>query len=84
MEQNEEYKRVEGMIRDIEQQLALCNNTSQTCEVSGRDAEREIEEHFARVMNNLAARKQVLLREVEQKVANQRMSSYIGDININI
>ena len=34
---------------------------------SGREAEKDIEEHFARCINALAERKAVLLKEVTQK-----------------
>lgn len=73
MEQSRVYKRVEAIIKDLERQLALC--TAQTCEASGSDAKKEIEEHFARCINALAERKEALLREVDQRVANKSMFS---------
>ena len=40
---------------------------------SGREAEKEIEEHFAKCINALAERKAVLLKEASHKVTNQSM-----------
>jgi hypothetical protein len=75
MEHSEGFKSVESKIKSLEQQLSLCSKTIKDFEQSGKDAEKEIEEHFARCMNSLAARKVVLLEEVAQKIANQRMIS---------
>ena len=41
--------------------------------LSGKEAERDIEEHFAKCMNALAERKSVLLGEAALKVTNQSM-----------
>jgi hypothetical protein len=75
MEHSEGFKSVASKIKSLEQQLSLCAKTIKDFEQSGKDAEKEIEEHFARCMNSLAARKAVLLGEVAQKLANQRMIS---------
>ena len=40
---------------------------------SGKEAEKDIEEHFAKCMNALAERKAVLLREAANKVTSQSM-----------
>jgi hypothetical protein len=73
MEQSEGFKSVDSKIKSLEKELSLCDETMKDFEKSGKEAEKEIEEHFARCMNALAARKEVLLREVAQKVTNQRM-----------
>jgi hypothetical protein len=73
MEQSEGFKNVDSKIKSLEQELSLCNESIKDLEQSGKGAEKEIEEHFARCMNALAARKLVLLREVSNNVTNQRM-----------
>ena len=40
---------------------------------SGKEAEKDIEEHFAKCMNALAARKAVLLGEAAHKITSQSM-----------
>ena len=73
MEQSEAYKQVEAKIKDLEKQLSLCINSSTECEKSAVEAEREIEAHFAAIINSLAARKAILLKEIAQKVKDQSM-----------
>lgn len=77
MAQSEEYNKVEALIRDLKHQLAMYGSSSCTCEETAKHARKEIEEHFAICMNNLAARKEKLLKEVDQKVEAQRMYSII-------
>lgn len=74
MEQSEEFKDVQAKLKALEDQLALCDQAKQECEQSGKDAVKDIEDQFAKYLNALAARKAVLLREVEQKVTNQSTS----------
>jgi hypothetical protein len=71
MEQSEGFKSVYSKIKSLEQQLSLCDKTIKDFEQSGKDAEQDIEEHFAMCMNSLAARKAVLLKEVSHKITNQ-------------
>jgi hypothetical protein len=73
MELNEEFKRVVGNIKLLEQQLISLNEKIVSNEQGSEIAEREIEEHFARCMDALAARKDVLLRELGEKRENQSM-----------
>jgi hypothetical protein len=75
MEQTEAFKQVETTIATITNKLLLCTNIDKVCEESVKDTEKEIEEHFARCINALAARKACLLREIAQKVANHSMHS---------
>jgi septal ring factor EnvC (AmiA/AmiB activator) len=84
MEQSEGFKSVDSQIKSLEQELSLCNEAIKDVEQSGKDVEKEIEEHFARCMNSLAARKEVLLREVSQNITNQRMiPSCFFSLNLN-
>ena len=76
MEQSEGYKKLEAKLQAFEQQLPLCDKANKVCERSGKDAEKDIEEHFAKCMNALAERKAALLREVARKVANQSIMHY--------
>ena len=65
MEQSEAFKNVVTTIKILEEKLALCTNISNQ---SLHIAEQEIEEHFAKCLNALAARKEELLellREVK-------------------
>jgi hypothetical protein len=77
MQQSEVFKSGEAIIQALEKQLTACENISKVCEQSAREATQQIEEHFARCMNTLAARKEVLLREVAQNVADQSKLSHI-------
>ena len=62
MEQSEAFKNVVTTIKILEEKLSLCTNISkQSLDI----AEQEIEEHFAKCLNALAARKEELLREVK-------------------
>jgi hypothetical protein len=78
MEQTEGFKSVDSQIKSLERELALCDETFKDIEQSGNVAEKEIEEHFARCMNSLAARKEVLMREVAQNVTNQRITPFLS------
>jgi hypothetical protein len=73
MQQNEAFMSGESTIKALEKQLIACENMIKACEQSAEEVTQEIEEHFARCMNSLAARKEVLLREVAQNVAAQSM-----------
>ena len=73
MAQSEEFKNGEAIIKSLEKQLAKCKNIDNICEKSSVEARKEIEEHFAKLANVLAARKAVLLNEVAQKMAFQSM-----------
>jgi hypothetical protein len=73
MEQSEGFKSVALQIKSLEQELSLCDEAIKDVEQSGKDVEKEIEEHFARCMNSLAARKEVLF---ERGVSENRQSTY--------
>jgi uncharacterized protein YlxW (UPF0749 family) len=73
MEESEGFKNVATKIKFLEQQLTLCNKTIKDYEQAGQTAEKEIEEHFAKCVNALAARMTVLLRGIAQKITNQSM-----------
>lgn len=75
MEQTEGYKSVEERIRLLEQTLSQCSDAVEKCEKSGKEAAKEIEEQFAKCINALAARKAVLLKEVEARITKQSMPS---------
>jgi hypothetical protein len=75
MEQSEGFKGVDSKIKSLEQQLSLCDKAIKDFEQSGKDAEKEIEEHFAKCMNSLAERKAVLLKDVAQKIVTQSIHS---------
>jgi hypothetical protein len=65
MERSEAFKNVVTTIKILEEKLALCTNISNQ---SLHIAEQEIEDHFAKCLNALAARKEELLREVKLQV----------------
>ena len=77
MEQSEEFKGLEALIKTLEQRLSTCRNFNSVCEESAKEAEREIEEHFAKCFNALASRKAALLREIAEKVNNQSMIPFV-------
>ena len=72
MEQSAAFKSVRDTITDLESRLANVNNKEY--EQSTKEVEREIEEHFSKCFNALAARKEALLQEVAQKGNDQSMS----------
>ena len=76
MEQSEAYKSVEDKIQTIAKKIALYDKKLKECEQSGKLAENEIEEHFAKLMSSLAARKHALMNEVEEKVIKQSMYTF--------
>ena len=51
--------------------IHICSMIKKLIQSSGKDAEKDIEEHFAWCMNALAERKAVLLRETAQTVENK-------------
>jgi hypothetical protein len=73
MEQIEGFKSIGFKIKALEQQLALCGKTINELAQSEKDAEKEIEGHFARCMSALADRKATLLQDLALKIANQSM-----------
>jgi len=74
MEQSEGFKCITTQIKTLEQQLSLCDTTLKECEQYGIKAQKEIEEYFGKLMNELATRKAALLEEVTKKVASQSSS----------
>ena len=80
MEQSEAFKSAAARIKLLESKLAACANNNEN---SATQAEKEIEEHFAKCMNALAARKADLLREVKQKVNHQSMCKQTQSIICN-
>ena len=76
MENIEEFKVVVANINHLEQLLVLVEESAKEIEERGQEVEKEIEEHFDRCFNALAARKETLLRELGQKVTNQSMPQH--------
>ena len=74
MEKRDAYKRIVDDIKDLEQQLYFIDENAKTNEQCGVDAEREIELYFAKCEKVLGERKELLLRELGQKINHQRMS----------
>ena len=81
MEQSETFKSAAATIKLLESKLAACSNNR--CEYSATQAEKEIEEYFAKCMNALATRKADLLREVKQNVNHQSMCKQTQSIICN-
>lgn len=73
MEHRETYKKLASIIKDLEHQLSLCDRKFQEYEISGTDAKKEIEEHFSDRINEIVARKETLLAEVDNNITNQSM-----------
>ena len=73
MEDNEEFNKVVENITQLEQQLMAID--IKRYEQEGEEAEREIEGHFARCMNDLAARKEALLGDLNKHISHQSMPS---------
>jgi ribonucleotide monophosphatase NagD (HAD superfamily) len=72
MQQSEVFKSGEATIKYLEKQLEACGKINIVCEKSVGKATKEIEEHFLKCVNALAARKEVLLKQIAQRVADQR------------
>lgn len=73
MAQSEGFKEVQTLVNALEKRLSVCKNINQICEQSAREAGQEIEEHFAKCFNALAARKAELLKQVTTEMANHSM-----------
>jgi hypothetical protein len=71
MEQSKAFKSGAATIKSLEKQLEACRNSGGECEQRAVEITNEIEEHFAKCMNYLAARKEVLLREIAQEVSDR-------------
>ena len=68
MENNGYFEAVVNKIEQLELKLLdIAENDQQTAKY-GSEAEQAIEETFVKIMNTLAARKEVLLRDVEGKI----------------
>ena len=74
MEQTKGFKDVKATIELLQKQLAMCDSMSTLCESSTIHAEKEIEDHFFKCINALAARKDSLLKEIAQHATDQSMS----------
>ena len=81
MENNKEFRSVVENIKQLEQQLLLSVDCKRY-EQEGEEMEKEIEEHFARCMNSLAARKEALLRELNKHISDKSMLSHISLISL--
>lgn len=82
MDQREECKKVQATIKALEQQLSLCENSIKACELSALEAEKEIEDHFARCISAINTRKTALVKHVIEKVNDQSILLIIIFINI--
>jgi hypothetical protein len=81
MEHNQEFKNLLVHIQQLEQQLEHIGESIKINEKCGTDAEADIEEHFARCVNALAARKLVLLKDLGEKVNTQSMRNIPWPLN---
>eukprot|EP00026_Physarum_polycephalum_P015264 Phypoly_transcript_15903.p1 GENE.Phypoly_transcript_15903~~Phypoly_transcript_15903.p1 ORF type:complete len:155 (+),score=31.61 Phypoly_transcript_15903:257-721(+) len=70
MDQSEAFRKGRAAIKDLEAQLEECGRIGIDAEQT--ETKKEIEEHFAQCMNALAARKEELLLEVDQKAFIQK------------
>ena len=75
MENREDFKRVVEGINQLEQQLLSIVEDGKVNDKYFAEAEEEVERYFSRCEQALAARKEGLLRELAQKLADQSMSS---------
>eukprot|EP00026_Physarum_polycephalum_P008268 Phypoly_transcript_08349.p1 GENE.Phypoly_transcript_08349~~Phypoly_transcript_08349.p1 ORF type:complete len:424 (+),score=45.81 Phypoly_transcript_08349:78-1349(+) len=66
MENNEELRNVIENIKLLEQFLEIGSETSI------EEVERQVKEHFAKCVNALAARQEVLLRDIQEKYGQQK------------
>ena len=77
MEKREDFKRVVEGINQLEQQLLSIVEDGKVNDKYAAEAEEEVARYFSRCEQALAARKEGLLRELAQKLADQSMSSSI-------
>ena len=61
------------MLKELQGQLTLCSEAARAWEKTGEEAEREIQEHFAKCLRALAERKAGLMKEVAYKVNSESM-----------
>lgn len=74
MEENEGFKHISRKIEALKQQLLVCDENFKAMEQYGKEAEKEIEEHFEKCMSALASRKALLKSECMVQVHNYSMS----------
>ena len=74
MEKREGFKRVVEGINQLEQQLMSIVEEGKKNDKHGAEVKEELENCFARYEESLAARKQALLRELNEKITAQSMS----------
>ena len=73
METSEEFKTLVANINKLEQELLLVDENEKMNAVYESEAGMNIEEHFSRCVNALAARKDALLRELGVEICVQSM-----------
>ena len=74
MEDQENFKRVVEGINQLEQQLMSIVENGKVNDKHGAEVQEELENCFARYEEALAARKQALLRELNEKITAQSIS----------
>jgi len=84
MERSEGFKRSETTIKALEGQLAACGRVLKECELAEVKAQQKIEEHFDKCMNALAARKDALLRIVEERVSTYKKNVEVAQAKAKI
>jgi len=71
MENSEAFKSAAATIKALEEKQTLCVDLYKSCSIFAEKAEKEIEDHFKKLIHLLAARKATLLRELSQVVESQ-------------
>ena len=77
MEDRGNFKRVVMGINQLEQQLLSINENGKVNDKHGAEAKEELENLFARYEEALAAKKQALFRELNEKITAQSMSLFL-------
>ena len=73
MEQNAAYKQAISTIKDMEHQLALCENSIKEGEDLAVKGKKEIREHFLKCAHDLASHEGILLQQVSVEAENHSM-----------
>eukprot|EP00026_Physarum_polycephalum_P007675 Phypoly_transcript_07740.p1 GENE.Phypoly_transcript_07740~~Phypoly_transcript_07740.p1 ORF type:complete len:465 (+),score=73.41 Phypoly_transcript_07740:120-1514(+) len=74
MEHSEEWKRVIAITKDIEEEVEKCKESIKKQAEYEKQAQKDIEDHFARCMRALNNRKAYLLEDLALKVRSKKKS----------
>jgi hypothetical protein len=74
MERSEHFKRAAQVVKDLEQQLLKCDETSLLLDAMCETTTRQVEEHFEKCLTLLAARKATLLDDIDKRWHAQSIS----------